>query len=421
MTFPLPIEATHPALRHDGPACEASSAPVPAVMPVGMTRSITPQAKKRAPRREFGSISARRNDRYYIRYTDPRGNRVTGGGVSFRTKAEARQRLNEIEAEMNKGTWRDPAVRRGPLLEDYAEEWLPQRTNRRGELLALRTRELNQDLLRLHVIPQLGHRHVAEITREDVRRWHAGRLGKTGPSRVRQAYSLLRAIMRTAVDDGLISSTPCQIVGAGSNSYEERPYLSMSDYVRLRDALPTHLRLPMEVKAFCQLRLGEVLALQRGDVDLLTGVLHVRRAASRPQGGEVIGRTKTRKVRKVVIPPDTLEALRVHLGSTPATRPTDWLFWHPSGRKLSYEQVRSGWKQARLLTGLKQYRPNDLRHAGLTWLAELGMSVRELRERAGHSTDTAAMNYQHRSDDRERQLVATLRLPESLRDAEAAR
>lgn len=417
MTFNRLSEPVHSPSRHDCAAGRAGSASTPAVMPIGMIHNTASQPRKRASRREFGSISARRNGRYYIRYTDPQGNRVTDGGASFRTKDSARRRLNEIEAEINKGTWRDPAVRRGPLLSDYAEGWLPQRTNRRGELLALRTRELNQDLLRLHIVPQLGHRHLAEITREDVRRWHAGRLAETGPSRVRQAYSLLRAIMRTALDDGLISATPCQIVGAGSNSYEERPYLSMSDYVRLRDALPAHLQLPMGVKAFCQLRLGEVLALQRGDVDLVAGVLHVRRAASRPQGGEVIGRTKTRKVRKVVIPPDTLEALREQMGSAPASRPTDWLFWHPSGRKLSYEQVRSGWKQARQLTGLKQYRPNDLRHAGLTWLAELGMSVRELRERAGHSTDTAAMNYQHRSDDRERQLVATLRLPDTLRDA----
>ncbi len=77
----------------------------------------------------------------------------------------------------------------------------------------------------------------------------------------------------------------------------------------------------------------------------------------------------------------------------------------PVRRKLSREQVNFGWRQARRLTGLTQYRWHDLRGAGLTWLSEVGMPLKHLMSRAGHADERTALRYQHHDPHREREMV----------------
>ena len=63
-------------------------------------------------------------------------------------------------------------------------------------------------------------------------------------------------------------------------------------------------------------------------------------------------------------------------------------------------------------TGVDIGRPDlhlhDLRHSGLTWVAASGASLAELMRRGGHSTPSAAMVYQHATEDRDKALAAAL-------------
>ena len=58
------------------------------------------------------------------------------------------------------------------------------------------------------------------------------------------------------------------------------------------------------------------------------------------------------------------------------------------------------WVPALKATGLV-YRFHDLRHSALTWAAASGATIAELMHRAGHSTPTAALRYQHATEDRD--------------------
>ena len=287
-------------------------------------------------------------------------------------------------------------------LATYADEWLEHRTQ-----LAVRTRELYADLLRLHIKPQLGAVNLNKLSGLDVRRWHKGRSEATGPTCTRQAYSLLRNILNTAVRDGLLLSNPCQIVGAGSVRNPERPYMSRDHATQLVNALPLYLRTPTLVTLLCHLRQGELLGLQRGDVDLHDGLLHVRRAVSRTKAGPVVKSPKNGDARSVALPPEAADALRAHLAQHPGT-PTSPLFVHPSGRPLARQHVATGFTEARRLTWLTQYTWHDLRHAGLTWFAQNGGTTREVMHRGGHRSAAAALRYQHRSRKREAQLASRL-------------
>jgi integrase len=105
---------------------------------------------------------------------------------------------------------------------------------------------------------------------------------------VAKAYRLLRAVLNTAVDhDELIRRNPCRIKGAGDESPDERPVLSIAQVYRLADLMPARLRLLVLVATFASLRYGEVTALRRADVDLDRGTVRIRQAFSEITGREL--------------------------------------------------------------------------------------------------------------------------------------
>ena len=103
------------------------------------------------------------------------------------------------------------------------------------------------------------------------------------------------------------------------------------------------------------LRSGEALRLDRADVDLVEGVLHIRK-------------TKFRKDRLVPVHPTTLAALRRYARHRDAAFPVpkDSAFFLSSrGNRLSSAGLHAAFSAARKLAGLdsgKALRPHDLRH-----------------------------------------------------------
>jgi hypothetical protein len=175
-------------------------------------------AKKR---RQLGGIDRLGSGRYRVRVTDEAtGERVSLG--TFITKADAEQALAKAIADQGRGVWVRPDAG-AVLLEDYARLWLASRLGRSGAPLRPRVRELYEGELRLHILPSLGRVPVGRLRPAAVRTWYAG-LVKDGPgaSTASKCYRLLRAILNTAVDDGLLASNPCTIRGAGAENTTER-------------------------------------------------------------------------------------------------------------------------------------------------------------------------------------------------------
>lgn len=351
-------------------------------------------------RRSFGNVRKQASGRWQVRYKGPDG-RTRTGDRTFATKVEATRHLAEIEAELVRGSWSDPRGR-SVKLAAYADEWLVHRK------LAIRTRELYADLLRLHIKPQIGNMRLGSITPLEVRRWYHERQDNTGATRLRQSYSLLRTILNTAVRDGLLPSNPCQITGAGVDRIAERPYLSREQAEALADAMPAQMRVLVVVTLWAHLRLGELLALRREDFDVKRGTLHIHRQIVRTKSGPIETTTKTKNGRVVHLPSQAREALADHLASRESAARDDWLFTHSSGQPLARHHVGLAWSRARKKTGLDGYHFHDLRHAGLTYVAQKGATTRELMARAGHTSVRAAMIYQHASERRDAELAELL-------------
>ena len=304
------------------------------------------------------------------------------------------------------GAWLDPS-RSGVKLEEYAAAWIVQRTVK-GRPLATRTRETYEHSLRSWIAPHVGQTPIGRLTPDLIRTWHA-KVSATGRvTAVRQAYAFLRAVLNAAVDDGALPRNPCRIRGAGQPNSPERPLLTVEDVDALAEAIRPHLRALVLVGFWGHLRLGELLGLERADVDLDEGTVRVKRQVIETDEGPVVAEPKAASRRMVYLPEPAIEALRDHLAARPLAMPSARVFTRPDGSELRAHHVHTAWRTARAKVGLADAHVHDLRHAGLTLATQSGATLAEVMRRAGHSTQRAAMIYQHAAEDRDREVARRL-------------
>ena len=275
-----------------------------------------------------------------------------------------------------------------PTLKQYGEQWLENRVD-----LADRTVELYAWLWRRYIEPAFGDCPLESLAPPEIRTWNSVH-AKEHPTTAAKAYRLLSSILRTAVDDEVITRNPCQIRGAAAERAPERPIATPSEVRQLAEAMPDRLGIAVLLAAWCQLRRGEVRGLRRRDIDLDQGTVSINETRTRAMSGRtVVKEPKTRAGRRTVaIPPNLMHPLRVHIDQFVEDGP-DALILEATDRLLG-----CAWRKARSSIGRPDLRFHDLRHSGLTWAAETGASLAELMRRAGHASQTAALRYQHATD-----------------------
>jgi integrase len=89
-----------------------------------------------------------------------------------------------------------------------------------------------------------------------------------------------------------------------------------------------------------------------------------------------------------------------YLNSVPKALPAAPLFVRASGKPITRAQLQHAFVKARQAAGLQKFHFHDIRGSGLTLAAQNGATIRELMDRAGHTTSSAAMKYQHAAEER---------------------
>jgi integrase len=242
-----------------------------------------------------------------------------------------------------------------------------------------------------------------------VRRWRKSLLDE-GVSMVTlaKAYRLLKAVMNTAVDDGLIRRNPCRIKGAAQEKSPERPVLTIGQVFALADVIDQRYRVLVLLGTFGSLRWGELAALRRRHVDLKAGTIRVEHSLTElPGGGYQFGPPKSEAGQRVVTLPDVIvPELRWHLSCFTAKEDDALVFTSPTGSPLRHGNFRRRvWLKALEAVGLTGIHFHDLRHTGNQLTAEAGANLRELMERMGHSSTKAALVYLHSTSERQRTLA----------------
>jgi integrase len=279
-------------------------------------------------------------------------------------------------------------------LSVYADRWLTSGEAQRKAS----TQRFYRFNLKLHIVPALGEHPIASIKRKHCRELLTACQQKgLKPASLRGVNRTLSAVLTQAVDDELLPANPAFRMGKHARGSDEDASPEIQPLTRDEaHALLTVTKTDFpEWYAFflCALRtgmrLGELLALQWGDVDLQGRYADVRRNL-------VCGRLttpKNRQRRRVDLSrhlTDTLRSLRTKrkAASLKSGEPmAPWVFCNRDGAPLDGDNLR---KRAfyRILeqAKLRAIRFHDLRHTYASHLIQQGESLAYVKEQLGHSS-----------------------------------
>jgi integrase len=121
----------------------------------------------------------------------------------------------------------------------------------------------------------------------------------------------------------------------------------------------------------------------------------VRRQTTPSPGGLVGKGTKGKRARTVPIIEEPQEMVSRRMDG--AQDVDSRLFTGPRGGRITTAVLRDATRWDRVVRdlGYPHLRRHDLRHTGLTWLADAGVPVHVLRKIAGHGSLTTTQRYLH--------------------------
>ena len=170
--------------------------------------------------------------------------------------------------------------------------------------------------------------------------------------------------------------------------------LTATEVIKLLDAVNNRKhRLMLALLYGSGLRVGELVALNIGDLDLEYGRIHVRHG-------------KGAKDRYVVLPHTLIPELSSIIGERNGKDP---LFTTRSGRRYQIRSVQAAFEKAKGHVGIrKKASCHTLRHSFATHLLERGTDVRVIQSQLGHSNLKTTMMYTHMTDEILKQVRSPL-------------
>lgn len=345
---------------------------------------------RRTRRRQFGNVRRLNSGRYQARYFDSAGQRHTAPDT-FATRADANRWLSTVEADMVRGDWIDPRMRRVTFGE-WAEEWLATTAH-----LAPKTRDGYESLLRMHVLPFFGRYEIGHIEQVHVRRFVSDMQRRgIGAGVVINAYRVVSGVLAAAVGSGALRANPAVGVKLPRRRRVEMQFLTAAQVEDLADAIATPpgrdpmpaYRILVHVAAYTGLRAGEIAGLRVGRINLLRGVIDVVETVVETRTG-VLDRqpTKNRQRRTVPIPRFLADELAAHLADR-ANDPDALVFPAPDGGPHRHSAFyHSYYRPAVRRAGVPpRTRFHDLRHTCAALLIAQGHHPKAIMELMGHST-----------------------------------
>ena len=152
----------------------------------------------------------------------------------------------------------------------------------------------------------------------------------------------------------------------------------------------------VEFTACTAARIGETSGVRRADINPETWTWTVRRQTTPGPGGLIDKGTKGKRARVIPLIPEIRALVERRLSSI-SDDPMTRLFTGPRGGRVTTAVLRDAthWDEVVTALGYGYLRRHDLRHTGLTWMADAGVPVHVLRKIAGHGSLTTTQRYLH--------------------------
>jgi integrase len=295
-------------------------------------------------------------------------------------RGEAKRLLGLVESGA------DPAAdkiarREAPTVADLAERFLAEHAeSKRKASTALEYRRLLDKI----ILPALGKRKVADVTRAEINKLHHA--NRTAPYQANRVLAVVSKMFNLAEQWGLRpdGSNACRHVEKFAERKRER-MLSPVELARLGDALTAYEGSPyaagaVKLLVFTGARLGEVLGLRWEWIDFERGEA---RLPDSKTGAKTLH-----------LPPPALAVLAElpRLDGNPHV-----IAGQKEGAALV--NLEKPWRAIRKTAGLDEVRLHDLRHAFASVAASSGMGLPIIGKMLGHSQAATTHRYAHLASD----------------------
>jgi integrase len=266
---------------------------------------------------------------------------------------------------------------------------------------------------RKRVIPALGHLPVRMITNGAIDRTvHGWIVDQCSRSTVKNSLAILVRIMEQAVRDGIIDRNPARLTGwqrdyqQAEDELDDPRALALPDWEALEQLAAALVARSADhfagwgetvmFAASTAARIGEVSGVRRADIDCASWMWTVRRQTTPSPGGLADKGTKGKRARAVPLIVEIRPLIETRLSAI-SSDPLARLFIGPRGGRITTAVLRDAthWDEVVTQLGYPYLRRHDLRHTGLTWMADAGVPVHVLRKIAGHGSLITTQRYLH--------------------------
>lgn len=351
-------------------------------------------------------------------HVDPNtGRRLTKRGKAD-TRSQCERDLREAIRKVESGL--ASIDERITVREYLVDRWLPSIASTVRRMTAKRYGEV----VRLHIVPELGGIRLAKLSPLDVQRYYAGRLAAGySPSYVRYDHAVLHRALGQAVRMRVIDRNPTDLVDPPR---VVKPQVTAWDALEVSKVLDVadgpsggDLAALWRLALMTGLRRGELLALRWEDVDLDRAHLAVRHTLL-PAGGGAweLGEPKSASSRRTIaLDGSCVAALRKHRAAQNAERlrlggiweDHGFVFTTEIGRPLYPSTLLTRFQRLVEAAGVRKIRFHDMRHTCATLALIQGVHPKVVQERLGHSKIAMTLDrYSHVTEGLQRDAAESI-------------
>ena len=349
---------------------------------------------------------------------------------TFQTKSEARTWLDQEEdyihqCKKKQVRWQSVKEREDrqaqaekaarTTLKDYATAYVTDYRLPDGTPLAPASmRKKREQLRHLSETAPFWTHTLSGITAEEVTSWRNHELQQIDASPRQKTWQLLKAIMKQAVEEGIIERNP--VTGRAPqvppSKQAQIPIASSEELRIIYENMPEKLRPTIWLGAICGLRINEVCALRVQDIDINRSVLHIRHSVGKSRNDRGARQLKATKNRSSAADKPLSKALIAEL--TPliqGRRPEEMLFPAPQAADgiMRDSALRDAFNKAKIKAGRPDLHFHTLRATAIDTAIMSGASLRDTMSFGRHSdVETSVEHYQRAHEDQQRQLVETV-------------
>jgi integrase len=289
---------------------------------------------------------------------------------------------------------------------------------------APRTQRYYADIIRLHILPQLGELKLCEIKPSHLQSYYSYLItpfekdgANLSKSTANKHHKVICKALNEAMKWGIIHRNVTNCVNPPKPEKKEFNIPTPIQVNRILETCKNSAAyIPIYLAATHGLRIGEICGLQEEDVDLKERFIYVRNNYQRIQGKMTLTSLKTSSSkRKVVILNESVPVLQKYIlnmkknklsASTLWNENNFFCVWSEDGRPVINDYVGRVFRKALKELKIEGIRFHDLRHFHATELLKRGYNPKIVAERLGHSTIEMTLDiYSHVLPDIQKQVA----------------